>query len=163
MRGQVWSTDFVISAVIFLLALALVVFAWNYSSLRISQQNELVPAESTLIMVSDALIRTPGIPQDWNITSVTSIGLASDENVLDTDKLDMFINMSYEYSKSILGLERYHYYFRLLHLNGSVIQNQYGQNLTAGQYPNGSVLTVPIQRHVLYNSTIAKLDFMLWL
>jgi len=154
--------DFLMSAFIFLTAFSLVVFAWNYTSLRVSQQNEVGPAENTLIMVSDALVRTPGIPESWDSDTVTSIGLSSRENVLNRTKVDMFINMSYEYTKTLLGLEKYHFYFRLKDMNGYVMQNTYGQNLTAGTYPQDSELVVPIQRHVLYNGDMAKLDFMLW-
>jgi len=162
MKAQIWSTDFVMSAVIFLLALGLILFAWNYTSTSISQRNELGSAENIAMMVSDALIRTPGIPENWNSSTVISPGLASRENVLDSTKVDAFINMSYEYTKTLLGLERYHFCFRLLDPNGSLMQNEHGQNLTIGQHPENSQLVIPVQRYVLYNGKPAKMDFILW-
>ncbi len=162
MRAQIWSMDFLMSAFIFLITLGMMVFAWNYTSTRILQQNEAGPADNTLIMVSDALVRTQGVPEDWNQSTVTSVGLASRDNVLNATKVDMFINMSYEYMKTLLGLERYDFHFSVKHLNGSVMQNTKGQNLTAGKYPQDSELVVPIQRYVMYNGSPARLDLVIW-
>ncbi len=162
MKAQIWSMDFLMSVFVFIIALGMLVFAWNYTSARILQQNEAGPAENTVIMVSDSLVRTAGIPENWEPSTVTSVGLAQGENVLNITKVDMFINMSYEYVKTLMGLERYNFYFTVKRLDGTVMKNAQGQNLTAGQYPQDSEIVVPMERYVMYNGEPAKLGLIIW-
>lgn len=155
-----WSLDFIISAVIFCLALALILFAWSFTSTQTAAQGQLSDMESIGLEISDSLVRTPGQPQDWNSTSVQVIGLASDEGVLDQTKVDRFVNLSYEQAKQLLGLGLYEFYFELRDLNGTLLTN--GQNLTAGTWPQDADLAVPVQRFVLLEQKTAKLKFVLW-
>jgi hypothetical protein len=163
MKGQIWSADFLLSAVIFFVALAILVFTWNTTTEQISDQTVVADIENTGLFISDSLIRTSGLPADWNSTNVRVIGLVSEENVLDNTKLNRFINLSYATSKDLLGTGGHEFYFSLNHINGTPVQNEYGQNITAGIYPfQNATLVIPVERYVLYNREIKKLSFALW-
>ena len=163
MKGQIWSADFLLSAVIFFVALAILVFTWNSTTDQIGDQTALADIENTGLFISDSLIRTPGLPADWNSTNVQVIGLVSGENVLDSTKLNQFINLSYSDTKELLGTGGNEFYFSLSHLNGTLVRNEYGQNITAGTYPfQNATLVIPVERYVLYNREIKKLSFALW-
>lgn len=163
MKAQIWSADFILSAVIFFVALVMIIFAWNTTSEQISAQSVTADIENMALFISDSLIRTSGLPADWNSTNVQVIGLVSEENVLNNTKVNRFINLSYETSKNLLGTGGHEFYFRLNHLNDSIVQNEYGQNITAGSYPaQNASLVIPVERYVLYNRDIKKLSFVLW-
>lgn len=162
MKGQIWSLDFIASAVIFTAAVVLVIFAWSFTSAQTGGQARLADMESIALELSDSLIRTGGVPDDWNSTTVQSLGLASEESILSRTKVNRFINLSYTQARGLMGIETYEFYFELLDMNGSLMTNQYGQNLTAGDYPSGAGFSVPVRRFVLLEGEAAKMRFILW-
>ncbi|MBI4175675.1 MAG: hypothetical protein HY518_00585 [Candidatus Aenigmarchaeota archaeon] len=162
MKGQIWSIDFIMSMIVFFLAIALILFAWDYAIVQNESQVSFHGAESLALSVSDALVRTGGIPEGWDSSSVQVIGLASDENIMDPGKVDEFLDVDYNTSKRLLGIGRYEYYFEVMYANNSVLQDPPGRNLTKGLYPANATVVVPVERYVLYNTTISKLEFILW-
>ena len=163
MRGQVWSADLVLSSVIFFVAMVMLIFTWNYTSEQINTQASVAEVEGVALFISDSLIRTPGLPDDWNTTNVQVIGLASKENIINKTKINRFISLDYETSKNLLGTGGHEFYFSLNHINNTVVKNEYGQNITAGTYPaSNASLVMPIERYVLYDRDTKKLSFMLW-
>jgi len=156
-----WSIDFVISAVIFLLVIVLVIFAWNYTNSQVAEQIEFNEIESTALTVSDSLIRTSGIPADWNQTNVNVIGLAIEDNILNDTKASRFVNLSYADARVLL-VGKYNFYFELDHINGTIIVYN-GTNMTAGIYPANSAIIVPVERYVLYQNKPARMKFIVWI
>ncbi|MBU0530420.1 MAG: hypothetical protein KKC05_02000 [Nanoarchaeota archaeon] len=160
MRGQIWSVDFVVSAIIFFTVLFLVILVWNYTSVQGSEVLALKNMQSAAMKTSDALIRTGGLPDDWNGTNVYVIGLADGDNILNQTKVLRFINTPYSKAKSLLTGE-YDFYFEMLHLNGTVI-NESGTNLTTGAVIIDPVVVVPVERYVLYRDEITRLRLIVW-
>ena len=119
--------------------------------------------QSTGLIISDVLIRTGGHPSDWNETAM-AIGLALGENIIDENRLRNYIfYMSYNDSKRIMGIRNFEYYFTMKDLDNQTIQLD-GQNIEKGSFPSSNVNTiVPIQRYVLFQEEIAKIDFLLWI
>ncbi len=152
-RGQVWSLDLITSIVIFLMVLMPLFFLWNYVNRQNDQQILFDEAENLALSVSDSLVRTRGIPEDWNTSSVNTIGLATEENVLDVAKVSYFLTMGgseYNRTRTILT-GGYDFFFNLTDLNGT----NYG---VVGSKPDDKTL-VPVERYCLYNDRIAKLEF----
>ena len=162
MKGQVWSTDFVSSVVVFFISVVAVLFIWNYSVYSNSQQTVLNDINSLAIKISDSLVRTGGLPFGWNDSSVQLIGLASQENVLNTTKVDYLTSMGYDTLKNKLKTGGSELYLEIRYINGSVATNSSGQELAVGTYPSAASMIVPVERYVLLNELPAKMRLMLW-
>lgn len=163
MKGQIWTMDFATSIIIFMLMVGIVVFAWNYSIQNSSEQVNLNVLENDVLMISDTLIRVPGMPADWNDSSVKVIGLADKENVLNATKVVQFVDMDYSMTKSLLGIPNREFYFEIRYPNNTVMEIG-GKSLTKGINPGGSSVkaVVPVERYVILNGKIAKVEFLLW-
>ena len=161
-RGQMWSMDFGISVIMFFAAIILVLFAWNYIASESYDNQLLVDMETTGLAISDVLVRTEGSPPDWNTTAL-AIGLTSEENIINDDKLRSFLSyISYNESKRIMGIRNYEYYFRMRGLDNATLQID-GLPIEKGYNPSANVNTiVPVERYVLFRGELAKLDFILW-
>jgi hypothetical protein len=154
-KGQVWSLDFITSVVIFLVVLIPLFSIWSYVNIQNQQQILFDEVETFTLSISDALIRTKGFPEGWNNSSVTIIGLALEENVLNTTKVSYFLDMGnneYNRTRAILA-GGYDFFFNLTDVNGTSLG-------TIGNKPVDR-MTVPIERYCLYNERIAKLEFAL--
>jgi len=154
-RGQAWSMDFVTSLVIFFLVLIPLLFIWNYVNIQSAEQRTLDEIEMLALTVSDSLIRTKGVPENWNSSNVNVIGLAEEENILDPEKVSEFLSMGnnqYSLTKSILT-GKYDFFFSITDLNGTV----YG---TIGNKPPDRTV-VPVERYCQYKGRIVKLEFAL--
>jgi hypothetical protein len=163
MRAQIWSLDFAASMVIFALTVGIVMFSWNYTIQNSADQVNLNILENDVMMISDTLIRMPGLPEDWDASSVRVIGLADEENILNKTKVTQFIGMDYNQTKSLLGIANHEFYFEIRHLNDSVMGIN-GTNITKGTDPTGqdASVVVPVERYVMINGDIAKMEFYLW-
>ncbi|MBI4173643.1 MAG: LamG domain-containing protein [Candidatus Aenigmarchaeota archaeon] len=117
-KAQVWGMDFVLSAIIFLSAFAMVLFAWSYANGQAAGQIQLNELQRKALEASEMLARTAGSPPDWDTANVTLAGLASSEGVLNTTKVRRFLRLDYNGSKIALNLGNYEYYFALLGRDG---------------------------------------------
>ncbi len=156
-RGQLWSLDMALSLMIFFSAMISLLAAWNYISLDTVGTQELKELQLKSMTLSDSLIRTPGIPADWNESTVQVIGLAYDDNMLDAGKVDEFVNMSYSKAKSLLSTHPYEFYFEVKDINGTLYRNS---SLAIDSF---STMIVPAERYAVYNGRIVKVLFALWL
>ncbi|MCK4335830.1 MAG: hypothetical protein KAW40_03860 [Candidatus Aenigmarchaeota archaeon] len=153
MKGQVWSLDFITSVLVFLVVLIPLFFVWNYVNIQNQQQILFDEVETLTLSISDSLIRTKGLPEDWNTSDVSSIGLSSEENVLNVTKVSYFLTMGnseYNRTRAILT-GGYDFFFNLTDINGTA-------HGTIGNKPQDR-MTIPIERYCLYNERIAKLEF----
>jgi len=144
--------DLIISIVIFLTVLLPLFFVWSYINSQNQQQMLFDDTENLAFSVSDSLIRTKGMPDDWNSSNVNSIGLASQENVLNSTKVGYFLamgNSDYNKTRAILT-GRYDFFFNLTDINGT----SYG---TIGDKPENRMV-VPVERYCVYNERIVKLE-----
>jgi uncharacterized membrane protein len=158
-KAQVWSLDLTFSLIIFMTALFAVVFAWNYISATTLETEEMQKLQLKALTLSDSMIRTPGIPLNWNESTVEVIGLAQEENVLNITKVQCFVNMSvtdYDRLKGLLDIGFYDLYLEVVDLNGTVYKN------TTTPIDPASPLVVPIERYAMYNDRIVKVKFVIW-
>lgn len=163
MRAQMWSLDFAVSVVIFAFVVSIVVFAWNYSTQNSMDQVNFNILQNDVMMISDSLIRVSGLPEDWNDTNVQVIGLADEENVLNSTKVLRFIGLDYGFTKSILGIGNYDFYFDIRYPNNTIMEIS-GTTLTKGIHPVGqdSRIVVPVERYVILDGNVGKMEFFLW-
>ncbi len=153
MKAQIWSIDFASSLTIFIIVLASVFLAWNYLSAQTQEQRAMDSMELFALEVSDALVRTPGIPEDWNSSYVEVVGLASHENVIDPDKLNATESMGYDRLR-LLMTGGYDFYLIISDINGTTY-------LEKGSLPQNRT-TVPVERYANYGDRIVKMKLCLW-
>jgi len=156
MRAQVWSLDFITSIIVFLVVLVPLFFIWSYVNAQSQQEILFDEVETLSLSISDALIRTGGMPEGWDNSSVTAIGLASEENVLNATKVFYFLSMGnseYNRTRAILT-GGYDFFFNITDINGT----NYGK---IGNSPQER-MTIPIERYCLYNERLVKIEFILF-
>ncbi len=156
-KAQLWSLDMALSFLIFFSAMMSVMFAWNYISADTVQSQELREMQLKSMTLSDSLIRTPGIPSDWNESTVQVIGIAYDDNTLDEEKVDEFVNMSYIKAKSLLDIWPYEFYFEVKDINGTVYKN------STLAIDSDSTTVIHAERYATYNGRIVKVKFAIWI
>ena len=151
--GQVWSLDFIVSVVIFLTALMPLLFVWEYVNAQNQQQMLFDETEGIALSASDALLRTKGLPENWNTADVSVIGLASEENVLNATKVSYLLAMgSSDYNRTrVILTGGYDFFLNITDLNGT----SYG---VIGSKP-ADRMVIPVERYCLYNERITKLEF----
>lgn len=161
-KAQVWSMDFAASFVIFATAIAVLLFAWVYITSQSGHQAVFMEMENAAMSAADSLMRQPGVPESWNSSTVTTIGLASRENVLNETKVGYFLGMENDTIKSLLGVENYDLYFEVRYSNGTLAQLADGTQIAKGNYPDDAAIVVPSERYVIYRERTAKMKFVLW-
>jgi hypothetical protein len=78
--------------------------------------------QNDVMVISDSLLRVPGMPEDWNRTNVRVLGLASEENVLNQTKVHNFVSMDYNKIRALLGIPNYDFYFQLTYSNDTIYE-----------------------------------------
>lgn len=161
-KGQVWVTDFIISVVIFFGIIVILIFAWNNTINQNQEQIDFNIIENTALSVSDSLVRTPGIPKDWNEDTLISLGLAISENILNKTKVQKMLNIPDSKIKSSLGISGLEFYMELKYLNGTIIELS-GNPVVKGTSPASTAsIVVPVERYVIYDGFPSKFVFILW-
>ncbi|MFC2154739.1 hypothetical protein ACFLRC_04590, partial [Candidatus Altiarchaeota archaeon] len=146
-RGQLFTWDLIFASTLFMLNLFLVIYFWETSVREINSARTIQDMGWAVESVSDKLIRTSGLPVDWDdsfppqLDDVVVFGLAEDEflygthnaldRVLDPDKFVWLANFSYykpngtykydEVRRSLLGGGEYDFFIDFHCLNQSSV------------------------------------------
>ncbi len=171
-KAQVFYTDFMVGLLIFAVALLIyIAYVSNYSVKNDGNFNEIVTSIST---VSSSLV-SAGVPSNWNLNNVESIGLTNNDHRIDADKLENFQDMNYNTSKKLLSTK--FDYVMFLEDNSGVVLSINGkcsigrQELIADYFgncsaPNMSLVAasniVSDTRLLIYESKITRLKIYQW-
>lgn len=163
-KGQMFSTEIIISFSLFLAALLIFLFVWNtiYNS-YIEEQNDQ-RMEVSLLGISDMCVLSPGDPQDWELTAgqnASAFGLASSRNVLSDEKLSAMqalfaANQSLMDEK--LGAGGYGLYIEVAAENGTVLYDL-GQ---AADPANISISQVTEDRLAILDNNVVNVKVQVW-
>jgi len=135
-KGQLGSADALVANIIFALLLTFFVIFWYVTIANMENVTTKNEFEKSAVMITDILLKSPGVPQDWeeNPPAAETIGLAiaaDDQNVLSRRKVENFTAMDYNTTKGILGLdETTEYYFLLEDLGGNIIYEAGNSDIT---------------------------------
>lgn len=153
-RGQIWSLDLALSLFVFFTAFFLLMFSWSYISGNAAENDRMRTMQLDALTISDHMVRTGGLPDQWNPANVRAIGLADEENVINTTKAGYFAGLDYSFSRALLGISE-EFYFQIADINGTVYVNT--------SFPVGEAdAIVPVERYVLYDGSMAKLTMVIW-
>ncbi len=97
------------SLVIFLVAVAIVtpLFMRLSDDAAANQMNEEI--RTRLDFAADVLMKTPGIPSDWNSTSIVSIGLADSNGRINKTKIRNLMGLDKDRVKIFAGLQLFNF------------------------------------------------------
>jgi len=144
-KGQTSVLDFLLAIVFFVI---LFVFFVNFSSMEIGNSQKKLTYDRLAVSgfsITDLMVNSKGFPSNWdsNISSVQSIGLASESNLFSLSKISAFSLMNYEESKVKLGLDEGNdYYFTISPVsNSSIIYFKSGIEM------NTSKIALPFTRY----------------
>jgi hypothetical protein len=166
-KGQLFSGDMVMGSIVFIAALAMAFFLWNSVTDDINRSEDLRTMQKKGTEAIDQLIRTPGIPEDWNQFNVDIPGLASDDRIINESKAISFMSLmnssdsSYDDNKHKLGVAPYEFYLNATDLNGTTLRIS-GQDFSVGEVPSDESETISFPRTAIFNDTIIRINFILW-
>ncbi len=153
-KGQMWTFDMALSLLIFFSALLTLLFAWGYINQGIGETTEIKSAQLMALTVSDSMIRTGGLPDGWNATSVRVIGLAYSQGILDPGRVGEFISLDHEKARILMGILPYDFYFEMRDINGTLYANTTVPVATNASY------VIPVERYATYGGRIVKARFV---
>lgn len=159
-KGQLFSYDFIVSAVLFLFFFSTFFFVWDYLNRQVAWQSELRDIQERASLLSDVLVRTDGYPVNWTSANVETMGLAGEDGIIDQSRLSALNATNYSTARDVMGLgRRYELYLQLNDTANRTI-------FVYGQPVSSPKVAVPINRYVLYDNstsrTRATLRLILW-
>ena len=167
-KAQLFSGDIAIASMVFLSALSLVFLLWNTLISDINRDEALRDMENFAVGVTEQLIRTPGVPVDWNIYTVKVIGLTSEDRILNSSKVLNFIQLmnatnstNYHDNKHLLGVGLYDFYLNITYLDGNTATVQ-GMQCIAGLAPVNEIDKITITRTAILYDDIVRIKFTMW-
>ena len=155
-RGQAWGFDSMMAAAIFITgALVFYFFALNYGASNNQKVEEIVHDATA---VGDNIL-SEGIPTNWNATSVTKIGILTNNKINNT-KLELLYNLSiYDYNGTRFKFNTRFNYF--INLSDQIVINSQPIN-GIGIYPSNATNTFRINHFTVYNEKPVTLYVILW-
>lgn len=154
-RGQLNSIDLFLALFIFVLILVFITGFFNVAVRDADRNVKKTILESSATSISELLVKTPGVPENWERDSlfVSTIGLASSQNVLSKNKLSNFTEMNYASAKSTLGLA-YEFFFLVQDLANNTLyssgNSSYGrQSASVTRYAllDGEIVSIRVAVH----------------
>jgi len=130
-KGQGVAIDFLFAVLVFLLLLNAIMILIENSNKNVAEKGLLSEMNSTAIETIDRLVRTKGVPNNWeqkDISETLLIGVAKGDRALDEEKLEKFVEWTQDYrsldynSVKTLLLIGSDYYFSLEDSSGNTIQ-----------------------------------------
>jgi hypothetical protein len=162
-NGQIWTTDFVIGLLLFMLVVLITVKV----AFTMYPSQKHIEVYRDAVHLSDALL-SQGYPSNWTTSNVLIPGIAENNRINNTKLLAM-TNLNYSTAKTLLHITSDYLFFIK---NSTAIINTgqcvYGYNIGTDADCN-PILTglnyddlVKIERLVIYNSTVVIMTVYTW-
>lgn len=153
-KAQIFSTDFVVASVIFILILIMLEVHTQNIYDKIEKQENMFYYEN-LISTTDTLLLYQGYPKYWNESNVEVLGIAERPNYLNRTKVEQMMGLSENQIKTLLNLEDRNFYFTL-------------ENSTEIMFEKGDVdwadaeTVYIINRNAVMDENAVKIRFLVW-
>ncbi|HLC98875.1 MAG TPA: hypothetical protein VJC00_02605 [Candidatus Nanoarchaeia archaeon] len=157
-RSQVGMGDLFLSVSVFVILLVAVVLIYNNYNENFVSRQEYNLMQTYAFQATNLMVKSGGIPAGWEADpdSARLIGFAynsNNERNLSPQKVESFLNISYDRSKELLG-SGYDFYLRIADIQGNILAEK-GMNSTG-------YLSAAIERRVLYDGDEAVLSLAFW-
>lgn len=121
MKAELFSSDFIISILIFLSALVIITFYYQNLQSDVYESNIRNEMYSKAVNIASLLATTSGYPKYWNNTTVKVIGLY-DVGKFNLTKFEELKKINYNSVKVMLGTGPYNIYIVLKNETGDTIE-----------------------------------------
>ena len=121
MRAELFSTDFIVSILLFLSILVIVGFYYGNLQNDIYQQYQRDDMYKKAVNVADLLVASSGSPKYWNSTNVEVIGLY-DEGRINLTKFVELKNIDHQTVREKMGTGMYNLNISLKNETGNFIE-----------------------------------------
>jgi len=155
-KGQIFSTDLMFAASVFLILLAFVWYSWDDMQYDINRKLELSDMQNYALSISDALVMTSGSPHNWTLDAenAQSIGLVTLPRQISQDRLDALVALPYDAQREKLGSGRFDFWLAIKTANGAVLSS-------TGSTPAGN-MQVGLERIVVQDGEERIVNIVLW-
>ncbi|MEA2036065.1 MAG: hypothetical protein U9O94_01045 [Nanoarchaeota archaeon] len=156
-KSQIVVADLFIAMFIATMLIIIIIFTWNNYAILLDENIEYNEMQIIAFQTADLLVKSKGEPVNWEYSpnNVDAIGLASSDRVISEEKVGEFVNLPYNVTSKLLGVDLYDFRFELNHINGTMME-EYGKT------PEGNKSIVSVQRIVSYKNEKAVVEFVLW-
>lgn len=154
-RSQISMSDIFLAVSVFVILIGAVVFLYNSYGQKFESRKSFNRMQLSAMEAADVLAKTNGLPSNWELNPdmTEAIGLAGNERNISEQKLNAFLNISYNRSRELMGISQ-DYYFKIVYGKGDFIAEK-GINSTGGE-------AVGVERRVMYRGENAILYIVLW-
>jgi len=164
--GQLFSSDIAVATMVFIFCLSLAFLAWNTQTEQINRSERLRELQKTVASTVESLIRSPGVPEDWDTNwDVEVPGLATEDRFINSTKASAFIDMMnatyYDDYRHVMGLGEYRFYMEVANLSGSVVTVD-GKDFVAGEEPTDYEESLSVMRTAIYDGEFVRVNFIIW-
>lgn len=154
-KGQINSIDATLAIVLFVIMLVFLTVLWFNGVLASKNTTDKNRLQYRAISISDALVKSQGLPTTWTSSNAQMLGFAKLPNVLSDSNVSAFTSLPYGTAKDLLNLDSEEFYFYIEHLNGTIIY-------TSGNSSLGADKIVSITRFVILNGTKVKMGLSVY-
>jgi len=157
-KGQTFSTDFIIACTVFILAIAILLIYWRYTSNKISETKLISDMTERAYLISEICFRE-GIPKYWSASNVIDIGLSNDHR-LNKTKMDSLNDplLGYKNVSKKIGAEIYDYKFRVINSTKDLIYE-----FPLDPLPTSPDNLIKVKRIGILDGEIVILEAMVWI
>ena len=175
-KGQVFSGEFIIAYMIFIVVLSMVIYLWNSTTRGVLDSDIQFSLNEKATDAAEQIIRTPGSPNNWyeNLSNIYSVGLANESRILLRDKVLSFTEListsnnsycegdpNYECHRNLLGLSNYEFFFNITYMNKSTVM--INETMIFGGRPAvNETRKVTIGRTAILENEIVHLYLTVW-
>ncbi|RLJ02995.1 MAG: hypothetical protein DRP11_02040 [Candidatus Aenigmatarchaeota archaeon] len=160
-KGQIFSNDFLLAVIIFMLILTTIQATQMKMFEKIDNDREKIYYES-LLSRTDTLILYEGYPEFWSPSDVEVLGFAQEPSILNVTKIKYFVSMDYDKLKELLGVRGREFYVEFTDSEGNVISDG-GIVFKKGRddWEGAEEITV-VRRGVILNGREAVMKVVTW-
>jgi len=154
-KGQIFSTDFIIGCTVFILAVAILLVYWKYTSNKINETSIINDMTEKAYLISEIWFRE-GIPKYWSPSDVIDIGLSNDHRFNET-KMDSLNDplLGYQNVSKMIGAETYDYRLVVINSTDNVLY-------IFGLNPTNPDNLIKIKRVGILDGDIVVVEVMVW-
>ncbi|MBI2668037.1 hypothetical protein HYX17_04705 [Candidatus Woesearchaeota archaeon] len=155
-KAQLSSMELIIGVFVFMVIFVFLFSTFNSYNNKLNNNLEDNEKQRLASQVTDSLIKTQGIPEDWesNNLDIKEIGLVNKDRIINQTKLMELEDIDYNELKSIMNIQKYDFNLTIKFSNNDVISG-------VGVPITGKKITTT-RRFAVYNKKEAIIDLTLF-
>jgi hypothetical protein len=160
-KGQIFTSDFLMAVVIFLFVMLTLQVTQSKMLQEIENQDRFLAYES-LISTTDTFLLSPGYPENWDNTTVVTIGFADSSHILNITKIKNFLTLDYSKAKNLLGFGTEDFNLSFVYANNSIFETD-GINFTYGKTVSIDEEDIfVVKRSAALDHTRVRMELIVW-